>query len=261
MKLTDLNRPHIRGRIFGASLMVLGLGLAGYGVYSGDVEIFVMFGLGAFILGMMAVLLISQKVVPAELSQAMLEGTLENYKGMIESLNIKGKAMYVPVRDKNGKPKDVKLFLPLRDHPDTKVPELKDVEIFKTGVNDTDMGVALIPPGLSLIRRLETELGVFFDSVEPENLEQFLMSEVVVSNLISSLNIYFDEDRIRVTVGQSEHVSICKRESEVCSTVGCPVCSSLLCAICLSVNRTVVVKSAKWNGRKQQIVYELRMVD
>ena len=143
-----------------------------------------------------------------------------------------------------------------------KIPPLDDSEVFKTGVNATEIGVSFVPPGKSLLDRFEAELGVLFTDVAPEELEQYLRSHITTAGLVRDINIKLDHEGARVIITQGDHLPLCETAQDryhgLCATIGCPVCSSILCALCLSTGNRVRIETEKWDGRRNQIIYHLR---
>jgi hypothetical protein len=256
-----LNRPRIRARIFGGILILTAVVLLILGFYLDNLELFLTLALGSFFLGVFAIVLVTQKVVPRELDQAIQQGQMENHHNLMESLNVNGNGIYVPVRTSKGRIKDVRVFIPLKKKGRIKIPPLDDDEVFKTGVNDTEIGISFVPPGKSLLERFEVELGVLFIDVDPGELEQYLRSHITTAGLVRDINIKVENDRARVIITQGEHQQLCEtahdRYKGLCQTVGCPVCSSILCALCLSTGMRVKIDSEKWNGKKNQVTYQL----
>ena len=167
---------------------------------------------------------------------------------------------------KGGKPADVRVFIPLKEMPSERVPEADDV--FHTGSGDTAMGISLAPPGLALMRKLEEELDISFSNTGVQELEQYLRSEALTASLVKDVNLKVDLPKKgrgngRLIVRPREHLELCQRSDGemrgLCRTLGCPICSSLLCALCLSSGRKVRVLSAKWNGKKGEMTYELAL--
>jgi hypothetical protein len=261
MNMKALNRPHIRAKIFGGLLIAIAVVLLAWGIIIGEMELFMTLALGAFFLGVFAIVLVTQKVVPRELDQAIQQGQMENHHNLMESLNVTGKGIYVPVRSAKGRIKDVRVFIPLKKKGKVKIPPLDDEEVFKTGVNDTEIGISFVPPGKSLLERFEVELGVLFVDVAPEELEQYLRSHITTAGLVRDINIKVESDRARVMITQGDHLQLCEtahdRFKGLCSTVGCPVCSSILCALCLSTGMRVKIESEKWDGKRSQVTYQL----
>ena len=231
------------------------------GFYLDRVELFLTLALGSFFLGVFAIVLVTQKVVSRELDQAIQQGQMENHHNMLESLNVTGSGIYVPVRSPKGRIKDVRVFIPLKKKGRVKIPPLDDAEVFKTGINDTEIGISFVPPGKNLLEQFELDLGVLFVDVAPGELEQYLRSHITTAGLVKDINIKVEEDRARVIITQGEHLQLCETAHEsyqgLCTTVGCPICSSILCALCLSTGMRVLIESEKWGGRNNQVTYQL----
>ena len=262
---STLKRPAVRARIFGAAMIAIGLLLLLCAYIYGHWELFVMLAIGSFFLGLFAIVLITEKVVPGELSEAMQLGAMQNNHRLIQGLSLAGCGTYVPIF-KGGKAKDVRVFIPLKERPQERVPEADDV--FQTGTGDTAMGMTLTPPGLALMRKLEMELDISFSRVGVQELEQYLRSEALTASLIKDVNLKVDlpkkgAGKARLIVSPREHLELCQKADReymgLCKTLGCPICSSLLCALCLSSGKKVRIASALWNGKKGEMTYELAL--
>lgn len=260
-----LNRPHIRARIFGAILIALAVVLLGLGFYLDEIQLFVTLALASFFLGVFALVLVTTRVVPREMDHAIQQGQMENHYNILKSLNVSGSGILVPVRSAKGRIKDIRVFVPLKKKAKLKIPMLNDREVFKTGVNDTEIGVSFVPPGKSLLERFETDLGVLFVDVAPEELEQYLRSHITTSGLLRDINIKVESDNIRVILTQGEHLELCEIAQEkyhgVCNTLGCPICSSVLCAVCLSTGKTVAIESETWDAKGGKVTYQLKLLE
>jgi len=263
--LPSLKRPAVRARIFGALMIAAGLSLLMCAYIYGHVELFLMLALGSFFLGIFAIVLITQKVVPGDLSEAMMAGAMGSNHRLIHGLSLAGNGTYVPVF-KGGKAKDVLVFIPLKPKPRERIPEADDV--FQTGTGDTAMGMTLSPPGLALMRKMEEDLNISFSQIGPLELEQYLRSEAFTASLVKGVNLKVDmgrkgPGRARLIVSPREHIELCRRADReykgLCRTLGCPICSSMLCALCLSSGKKVHVASAIWNAKKGEMTYEMAM--
>jgi hypothetical protein len=263
LSVKTLNRPHIRARIFGVIMLALALVFFALGFYLDQVELFLTLAVGAFFLGVFAMVLVTTKVVPRELDQAIQQGAMENNHNLLKSLNVGGNGVYVPVKTAKGRIKDVRVFIPQKGKRSVKIPAMDDDEVFKTGVNDTDIGVSMVPPGKNLLETFESELGILFTDVEPEELEQYLRSLVTTAGLLKDINIKLEEAKARAILTQGEHSDLCvtahEKYDRLCSTLGCPLCSSVLCALCLSTSRAVRIESEKWDGRKGKVTFQLSL--
>jgi len=237
----------------------------GIGFYLDEIQLFATLALASFFLGVFAMVLVTTRVVPRELDHAIQRGQIENHYNILKSLNVSGNGIYVPVRSAKGRIKDVRVFVPLKKKGKLKIPTLNDQEVFKTGVNDTEIGVSFVPPGKSLLEAFESDLGILFVDVAPEELEQYLRSHITTSGLLKDINIKVESDSIRVILTQGEHLELCEVAQEryggVCNTLGCPICSSVLCAVCLSTGNNVVIESETWDAKSGKVTYQLGLLE
>jgi hypothetical protein len=182
------------------------------------------------------------KYVHLSLLNALAEPTTSNAERILSELNLTGKGRYLP-------PKYLKnfesslVFVPERpDHPLTG-PEIIDEEkLFSKNPG----GVFLTPPGMTLCRLFEQELGVSFTKTDlafmQRNLPKLLIENV---ELAETAEIQTQNDLVTVEITGNLLQQVCQETLKLTRTheaVGCLLSSAIACVLAKATGRVVTIQ-------------------
>lgn len=186
--------------------------------------------------------------------------SLEALDQLINALEHKGKAIYLPPRSLE-ELKGGRVFIPKNDV--TTVPLIeneKEQHVFTRNPN----GILLTPPGVELANLFEEELGKNFAEVSPEYLAENL-PKVFIEDLEIAKNceISINKDLVTAKITGVIHDSLCKTlyaKSTICNTIGCPFSSAIACALTRSTGKPVVIEEHSFWERYKVVQVKYRIL-
>lgn len=229
-------------------------------------NLFAGLGLASFLIGLLLIYVPTERTVSLQLVSASCLSSLVNLNSLLEELGVDSKAIYLPTKKEAHQPC---AFLPLVWNLDSSSAFLKrlgdDGLFIVNGQNPHQSGLALVPPGSSLVTLIEQESGIDFYNVRLDELENALRTGLVEAlEIAEDVRVMFMNGSVRVEVGPLISDELCETQSKVahslCSQVGCPLCSAVICAVTKATKRPVsVIKISPLRGRN--ISMELRLLE
>jgi len=217
-------------------------------------------GLGLTLWGALLLLIKQTKYVKNKLLDSTAMSSLTSISQLIEALNYKGKALYLPPRYLKAF-KGGTIFVPYKK--EVIIPSIEEVaqeKVFLTNPN----GVCLTPPGLGLVNLYEDELGTDFASVNLDYLQDNLPKLFIKGlQIAEDLKMNVNNNAIHVKILNSTYKDFCKEArklSNVCSSIGCPLCSSIACALTRVTGKPIIIERASLSADGKTIEANYRII-
>ncbi|MCK4398685.1 MAG: hypothetical protein KAV25_06805 [Methanophagales archaeon] len=223
--------------IAGGVLIAIGAVFAFKGAMEGNQSV-INVGIGGIFLGIIVLTFSTSDYIKYDAFKAMVLPYFQLCKGLINSLELKSKAVYIPAY---GNLPDGGIFIPLHDNFDLDLAKLDENSFFITDVGrEREMGLFLAPLGKDLMKMYETYSETDFTNAGLHAVEN---ASVVLKSLGLAANVVVEEreEQIRVLV-EGVKTKIC---SKTCEQVACPICSSVLLSIAKSIQELIVVEGFK----------------
>jgi len=230
-----LYQPNIKAKIIGTILIVLGL----FFIFI-DSPIYIKFGASCILIGLIMIILISEKSVTKMISNSQIEGNTNSLKQIIDKLNLKGNAIFIP---KSNILTEERIFIPILNS-NTSIPNIDNDFVFSTGNDGGSLGLVLPPSGLQLLNEVEKE--VSFEKLESNQIEEKLQS-FIGKEILNSISFKKNQDSWKLEIGNPLH---CTKNSKICKQYPCPSCSAVLLAITKTFNQKIRINDINNNGKK-----------
>jgi len=258
-------RHNASHRRLGIAFLLFGLSLSTVSFLI-QATLFAGLGLSSFLIGLLLIYVPTERTVSPQLVSASCLSSLVSLNSLLEELGVDSKAVYLPTKKETHQPC---AFLPLVQNLDLSSVLLKRIDdsglFIVNGQNPHQSGLALVPPGSSLVTLIEQESGIDFYNVRLDELENALRTCLVEAlEIAEDVRVMFMNESVRVEVGPLISEELCGMQSKVahslCSQVGCPLCSAIICAVTKAAKRPVrVIKISPLRGRN--ISMELRLLE
>ncbi len=191
---------------------------------------------GSASVGIFLIVIVAERVVPAPSAQAFLDGTADALDSVRHGLALGGSLVYVPDQGNVG---EERLFLAAagKSRP---VPTLDAQTMVYGGSGGTRRGVALVPPGLSLLQGRARPL-------EPgsriEQMEAHVQGILGSADLATGVTVTPVPGGFEAGLHSGATQPPCMRDptSPQCQRVGCHICQAIGCALVRAVGRPLVV--------------------
>jgi len=225
--------------IAGAVLMAIGAVFAFKGVM-GENQSLINVGIGGLFLGIIVLTFSTSDYIKYDAFKAMVLPYFRFCKGLVDSLELKSKAVYIPPYSNLP---DGGIFVPLHDNFDLDLAKLDETAFFITDVGrEKEMGVFLAPLGRDLMKMYESYSEMEFTNAGLHAVEN---ASAVLKSLGLATSVIVEEreegDKIRVLVSGVK-ADLC---SETCEQVACPIFSSILLSIAKCIQELIVVETFK----------------
>jgi len=198
--------------------------------------------------------------------KALLDATaltsLATLNQIMQELNYKGKAIYLPPKYLKD-PDANKIYIPKQKDGKPPTPELILKEESRLFIKNPQ-GILLTPPGAQLTRLFEKTLETSFTKVDLEYLQQNLPKlliedleiaediEIETKNRKAAKEIT-DPVSLMGTASDTIHVKITnsilqnlwtedRKLSYICGTIGCPICSAIACALTKATGKPITIE-------------------
>jgi len=245
-------------------------------LYSSTILAFI--GLGLTFWGALLLYIKPKQYIQSSLLPSTTLPILATINQIIEELNIKGKAVYLPPRSLD-EIRGGKAFIPSKK--ETDIPPAEELTSEKIFHKNPD-GILLTPPGVSLANLFEDTLGTSFTKVDlnyfenhmpklliedleiAEDMEIEVESSKVQKKITGSISlIQTKNDRVHVKIIKSVYSDLCKaRElSSICEIIGCPLCSSIAVALSRITGKPVIIEEAKPSEDGETIEVQYRILE
>lgn len=223
--------------ISGGVLIAMGAVFAFKGALDGDQSV-INVGIGGIFLGIIVLTFSTSEYIKTDAFNAMVLPYFQLSKSLINSLELKSKAVYIPAYDNLP---EGGIFIPLHDNFDLDLAKLDETSLFITDVGrEKEMGLLLAPIGKDLMKMYESYSETDFTNAGLHAVES---AAAVLKSLGLAASIVVEERgaEIRVLVGGVK-TEIC---SQTCEQVACPICSSIILSIAKCIQELVVVERFK----------------
>ena len=238
-----MHQPHMKAKLLGIILIIIGIILI-----ISMVNIYMKIGFSAILIGVFMIIMITEKTVPENISNAQIKGHIDAVKQITTQLNLKGNAIFIP---KNDTLTEERIFIPLQNG-EISIPEIDNEFVFATGNNSTSLGLSLPPSGLNLLNEIEKD--TTFENTDIENVEEKLQSFVGM-DVIKSISLKKTKKQWELIL---EKPLYCTNDETFCKQYPCPSCSAVLAAVTKATNKKLHVKDTVHNGRKTTFYFTMK---
>ena len=239
-KKIPLKYPHIKAKIIGITLITIGLVfLLRFSSH------YINIGFSLIFIGSFFIIMITEKTIPQNISNAQIEGNIIAVNQFIKELNLKGNALFIPKSDILSQEK---IFIPLQNS-NIILPEIDDNMVFSTGNDQKSLGIFLPASGQKLL----DEIGKDFDleNINQDNIESKLQLFVGM-NVFKSLSLKKNNDKYKLEVNNPEY---CFNNPIICKQYPCPSCSAILLAITRLFKEKIKINDILNNGKKTSFYF------
>lgn len=246
---------------------VIGLTLVSCGILALTSSIFFVssilgfIGLGLTFWGILLLYLKQEKYVKSQLLDSATISSLENLNKIIDELDYKGKAVYLP-------PKYLKVFksgivyIPRKE--EFNIPSVEEISEEKTFLKNPQ-GICLTPPGLSLANLFEKELGTDFVRTDLDYLQKN-MPKLFIETLEIAQDFQMEKQNntINVTIIDSIYKDSCtetRKLQNICGSIGCPLCSAIACALTRATGKPITIEKDDISEDNKTITIQYRIIE
>jgi hypothetical protein len=238
-----LQQPHIKAKILGIILIFTGILL----VISMS-DLYIKLGFSAILIGVFMIIMITEKTVPENISNAQIKGHIDAVKQITSQLNLRGNAVFLP---KSNVLTEERVFIPLQNG-EVSLPDIDDEFVFATGNDSTSLGLALPPSGLSLLNEVEKD--TTFENTDIDNVEEKLQSFVGM-DILKSISLKKTKKHWELIL---EKPLYCTNDLTFCRQYPCPSCSAVLSAVTKATNKKLQVEDTVHNGKKTTFYFTIK---
>ena len=235
----------------GIALVIIGALLL-YASFSTSSTILAFIGLGLTFWGAIFLFARSTKFVKTPILDATTISTYTTLDRIIDDLNYKGNALYIPSYPKGTYLpeyleglKEMLVFISAKDS--TKIPAIEEI-IRKQFLVKNPEGICISPPGSGLVSLFEKELGADLTKIDKESFYNGLPT-VIVNNLELASNFEIEDEKelIHVKVKDSVYSNLYSKNQKLKSvnSIGCPLTSAVACAIAKTTGKLVTITKIK----------------
>jgi len=234
-KYFQFQQPHIRAKIIGGTLIILGIVSLLYAT-----SLSIKIGFTSILIGLFMIFLITERSIPKKISDAQIEGTIDVIQTLTRELNLTGNATFLPTSPLLT---EERIFIPL-NNTNRKIPEVDDTFVFSTGIDGKSLGISLPPSGLKLLQEIEPDAD--FTHTELETAEEKLQT-FVGFNLLKSITLKKKDETWKLEL---EKTYICPNDTSLCRQYPCPTCSAALTAVTRAAKQQLLIQNTTHNGKK-----------
>jgi len=216
-------------------------------------------GLGLVFWGSILFYIRPEKYVKETLLDNTTLPLLVNLEKILKELGYKSKGVYLP-------PKYLKnfesslVFIPSKtEQPLPKPEEVDEEKLYSKNPN----GIFLTPPGLTISKLFEKELGTSFTRTDlnyiQENLPKLLIEDMEIAE-----NTEIKTENKTVTIEITNHVfnEICQETRKLQKThesIGCPLCSAIACALAKATGKPITIEKEEQSkdGKTTKIQFSI----
>jgi hypothetical protein len=218
-------------------------------------------GLGLVFWGALLLYVQPEEYTKKALLDATLLPSLSTLNQIINELNYKGKAIYLPPKYSND-PEENKLYIPKQKEGEFPTPEdilEQENQIFL----NKPQGILLTPPGAQLAKLFEKILETNFAKKDLQYITQN-MPKLFVEDLeiADNLEIEARNDEIKITITNSAFQEAQKENntlSHLCSSIGCPLSSAIACALTKATGKPITIEKIQTSeeGKNIEAIYRI----
>jgi hypothetical protein len=240
--------------VIGGAVLLLAL------AYESSISAFA--GLGFILWGVVMLYAGSKRYVEEGLLTALIFPSLANLDRLLENLDCKGKAFFLPpeyVSDSEAS----RVYISVEENGDPPKPEDILGKENRLLLRET-AGVIIEPPGAELTSLLEKKLGVIFTRVDLQFLQRELPNAFAEKlQLAKGLEIAVEKGKIRVTIHDFALNDMCEKArslTHIYRKIGSPVTSAIGCALAKASGKLVIVDKEVMSQDGRNITTEYRIL-
>ena len=237
-----LHQPHMKAKLLGIILIFIGILF----IISMS-NLYIKLGFSAILIGVFMIIMITEKTVPENISNAQIKGHIDAVKQITSQLNLKGNAVFLPKSDVLT---EERIFIPLQNG-EVHLPEIDNEFVFATGNDSTSLGLSLPPSGLSLLNEVEKD--TTFENTDIDHVEEKLQSFVGM-DVLKSISLKKTKKRWELIL---EKPLYCTNDVTFCKQYPCPSCSAILAAVTKATNKKLHVEDTVHNGKKATFYFTM----
>jgi hypothetical protein len=239
-------------------------------------------GLGLAFWGALLLYIRPEKYTRIELLNAVILPSLATLNEMIQELNYRGEALYLPPKYFVN-PESTRVYITKQKVATLPTPELIQEYETQLFVKNPE-GLLLTPPGAELANIFEKKLGISFARVDVEylqrnmpklfiedleiadNLEMEIISKTVAAKASAFSLLQTERYAIQVRITDPICKEVCEESNRltyICDRVGCPICSAIGCALTKATGAPVIIESVQTSedGKTVQVTYGILGVE
>jgi hypothetical protein len=240
-------------------------------VYTSSILAFI--GLGQVFWGAIMLYVEPEEHIKKVILDASILPSLTTLNQIIQELNYKGDAIYLPPRYFQN-PENSKIYIPKQKHAYLPTPE--QIQRYENQIIvEGPQGILLTPPGAELTRLFEKRLKTSFNKVDLDYLQQN-MPRLFIEDLEIAENLEMEILPRHVSARTSDSSSLAQAEyytvhvkitdpicKEICEEsnklthiygrIGCPICSSIGCALTKATGAPVMIEIAQTSKDEKTI--------
>lgn len=218
--------------------------------------LFTRVGFAVILLGLFALFLYSERVLPVQITESLASTANENSARSIRALNLKGRGIYMPP---GGRLLKDRVFIPLEDRR-LELPRPASETVLNSGDLGPSLGMFVIPPGKDTVDLVESLTSKRFSDDDPSDAQESLERLTAGTGLIRKVECREKGDIVTLTILHSKMEVICsktwKDHPDLHARLGCVGCSIVLTALARSEGRPLRIEEAR--REKDRTVYVLR---
>jgi len=233
-------------------------------------------GLGLAFWGAILLYIRDKEYTRKVLLDASVLPSLKTINQIIQELNYKGNAVYLPPKYSEY-PEATKIYIPKQKNAVLPRPEQtrKYEKRLLVGNSQGILGIILTPPGAELTKLFEKTLKTSFIIVDLEQLQRDLpklcvedleiaedLKIQIVKNSASFSQTKIDAIHVKIT--NSIYKDIYKEARKlphICGQIGCPICSAIACAIAKSSGKPVTIEKIQDSADGRTIETQYRIIE
>ena len=216
-------------------------------------------GLGLIFWGDLLLYITPTKHIKLELLNATAFSTLANIEKVIANAELKGKGIYLPPKYLKDSESSL-VFIPSKaEQPLPKPEEVDEEKLYSKNPN----GIFLTPPGLTLSKLFEKELGTSFLRIDLNYIQE-KFPKLFIEDMEIAENTEIKTENKTITIEITNHIfnEICRETRKLQKThesVGCPLCSAIACALAKATGKPIKIEKEEQSqdGKTTKIQYHM----
>jgi hypothetical protein len=245
-------------RIAAFSILVLGLtALTASAFYASTILAFI--GLGLTFWGALLLYVTPTKYVKLELLNAVAPSTLTNIEKILASSKLNDKGIYLPPKYLRDFESSLVYIPSKNDKALPKPEEINEEKLF----SENPEGLFITPPGLTLSKLFEKELGKSFTKTDINHIQNNL-PKLLIEDLEIAEDVEIEAMGDLITVKITKHIfsGICEETKKLPKTheaLGCPLTSAIACALAKATGKPVTIEKEEQveDGETTKIQYRI----
>lgn len=228
-----------------------------------DSQILAFIGLGLTFWGIILTYIKTEDYIKESLLNATSLSTLATLNQIIEELDYKEKAIYLPPKYLEN-PENNRAYIPKTKISKLPTPEQIQAKEDKLFI-ENPQGILVTPPGSELARLFEKTLETSFTRVDLQylqlNLPKLFIDELEIAQ---NLDINVETSKIYVKIEKSVYQSLTKeimKFSKLYENLGCPLSSAIACALAKATGKPVTIEKQKINEENKTIEIEYNIIE